>query len=277
MSEARYEHRQCRQRAFVLYQGRPLGALSRNSVRQYIFPLYTPAGVGVLAECPPDHMHQQGLMVGQDLINGHNFWAMLHAGKPLNTQAAESTRPPASTIDEKGLTFELDLCWRTADAQSILQESRRVHFQSQGGFNIVDVTSKWTASYGDLYLGKTKEGGMGMRLTPALETEWGGQIRSSTGKLGADNIHETHAEWTEVFGKVGPSPVGVVMMQHPSQEQIPWFTRDYGLHLLGPMRHQARRVKAGESVTWRVGYATYDGISDGTQAAKAWDIYRQRD
>jgi hypothetical protein len=158
----------------------------------------------------------------------------------------------------------------------ILQEERQSRFEAHENFHLVDVTTTWKADFGDLYFGQTKEGGLGMRVHPELETFWGGTIRSSTGKIGEKEIYDTLAEWIEVSGTVAGRDVGVVMMPHPSQPQIPWFVRNYGLHMHSPRRHAPLRVPAGESTSQRVGFAAYDGKSDGSQAGHIWQHYQMR-
>lgn len=258
-------------RHWASFDKRLIGAIAVSAYKTYAYPFYTPAGVGVLQECPPDHTHHQGIMVGQDFVNGHNCWAINHANHPKNFQKQEEM---SHTIDEAGVTVVQKLRWATADGQAVLGEERRTCFEARDGFNLIDVTTTWKAIYGDLYFGQTKEGGLGMRVHPQLETFWGGKIRASTGQVGADKIYDSLAEWIEVSGAIEGREVGVVMMPHPTQKQIPWFVRDYGIHLHSPLRHAPMRLAAGGQFVLRVGFAAYDGKSDGSQAAAAWKKYR---
>ncbi len=260
-------------RSWAKYEQRYLGAVSVSKIRAYTFPLFTPAGANVLQDNPPDHLHHQGIEVGQDYLNGHNFWAMGSVQFPLNFQHQESVQHAA---DPTGITVVQQMRWTTNQGQAVMQEERRTRFEAWDGLNFVEITSIWKADYGDLYLAKTKEGGLAMRVHPQLETFWGGQIRSSTGKIGEKEIFDTQADWIEVAGIAEGRAVGVVMMPHPSQPQLPWFVRDYGLHNYSPYRHAPARIPAGNSVSLRVGFATYDGRSDGSQAARAWKIYSVR-
>lgn len=65
------------------------------------------------------------------------------------------------------------------------------------------------------------------------------------------------------------------MMPHPAQEQIPWFARDYGVHVYGPCRHAPRRIEAGQRWSLCAGFAAFDGPADGTQAAHVWERYNE--
>lgn len=260
-------------RHWASYDQRLLGAVACSRLKTYAYPFFTPNGVNVLQECPPDHSHHQGIMVGQDFVNGHNFWAINHASYPKNYQTLEGME---SSSDESGVTVVQSNRWHTLDGQAVLQEQRRTRFEAWEGLNFVDVLTTWKAAYGDVYFGRTKEGGLGMRLDPQLETFWGGTILSSEGKKGEGEVFDSLADWIEVSGIVSGRDVGIVMMPHPSQNQIPWFARDYGIHLFGPLRHAPMSLAAGREFSLRVGFATYDGKSDGSQGARAWRQYQSR-
>jgi hypothetical protein len=260
-------------RHYAMNGERPLGALNHTYIRAYVFPFYSPAGVIMLQECPPDHMHHQGIGVGQDYVNGHNFWAQLALKHPLNQQAGQLIKIES---DDNGITYTLNLHWVTVDGQHIINELRVVRFEAWEGCNFLEVQTSFTAAYGDVFFGQTKEGGLTMRVAQQLETAWGGTIRSSEGFTGGEKVFDTIADWVEISGRVGPNDVGIVFMPHPSMEKVPWFTRDYGLHNYGPFRHKAWKLPFRESFQWRAGFAAYDGESDGSQVADAWEKYSNR-
>lgn len=261
-------------RLWALHRGRPLGAINKNQVRTYTYPVYTPAGINLLQEAPPDHLHHQGIMVGQDHLNGHNFWAMLHAGHPMNQQLPKAEERFA---DETGAELVQDIIWITVHGQSVMRETRRTRFEAWEEGTWVEVRSLWQATFGDLYIAATKEGGLGMRLNPALETAWGGVIRSSTGKIGGAEVFDSEADWVEISGHIGGTAAGMAMMPHPTQEKLPWFSRDYGIHLYSAFRNRDLRLSAGETYSMRIGFLAYDGEADEGRAAAAWDRYRRMD
>ena len=258
-------------RYWAMSDQHPIGAVAVTSLRSYTYPFFTPAGINVLQECPPDHPHHQGIMIGQDLVNGHNFWGINNAKYPKNYHLVESTTP---RVSEHGIVVTQKLIWKTADGHSLLVETRQTRFLSAAAFNLVEVMTTWTAAYGPLHFAKTKEGGLGLRVAPQLETFWGGSIRSSQNAMGEKAVFDSIADWVEISGSVGNQKAGVVIMPHPSQKQIPWFSRDYGIHLFSPLRHETKTLSAGDSFTMRVAFAAFDGVCDGSQAAKAWQEYR---
>ena len=259
-------------RRWVLHNGRPLGALSTSWFRGYVFPLLTPAGVNVLDECPPDHPHHQGIMVGQDLVNGLNFWAAGFRGFPQNCQLEF-----ACTVDcsASGVVFDAQFLWRTSSYQTVLREQRVIRFAVMEDITMVDVTTTWFADYGDLYFGTTKEGGLGMRVSWPLLPAMGGVIRASNGGTGEAEVFDHKADWLEVRGQAGGREASAIMMPHPSQPSIPWFSRNYGLHLYSPRRHEPLRLPAGASTTMRVGFAAADVEPGQSKAPRAWELYKE--
>ncbi len=257
-------------RIWILAAGNPLGAIAVTGIRSYIFPFFTPKGKNVLQECPPDHPNHQGICVGQDLVNGHNFWAMGIAGYPLNVQKVQSS---SHEIVDKGVCLNQAIQWITVDGQAILQEERVSRFEVWEDMHVVEVRSSWFATYGDLNIGQAKGGGVWMRVHYQLETFWGGRLRNSRGSEGEAGVFDKKADWIEVSGRIEGHDVGIAMMPHPGQEQKPWFTRDYGLQLFGPCRHAPRRINAGEQWELCVAFAAFDGPSDGSQSARAWELY----
>jgi len=260
-------------RKWILYRNKAVGAIVVTSIRTYTYPFFTPDGIIVIQECPPDHLHHQGIMLGQTFVNGHNFWAMNQAGYPLNRQIVECTE---EHIDEKGVTIIQGIQWVTSNGQYVLNEERVTRFEVWDSYNFVGVKSTWKALYGDVYIAKTKEGGLGIRVQHQLERFWGGRVRSAEGAVGEENVFDSFSDWLEIQGKVQGKQVGIVMMPHPSQPKIPWFTRDYGLHLYAPYRHASVHLRAGDNVSLQVGFAAFDGQSDGSRAEKAWKLYCSR-
>lgn len=267
-----YSIREYNRRLWVQYQGRLVGAVSYTGLRTYAHPFYTPNGSSVLQESPADHPHHHGLMVGQDLVNGHNFWTIQGRGTP-NLQHVEATR---QTLTDEDAEIDQDLVWMTADGQQVIRESRRTSISVHTGFNFIDIRSTLSAAFGPVHFGQTKEGGIGLRVHEQLESCWGGSIRSSGGKTGEKGVFDTLADWIEVYGTVGGQPVGVALIVPPDQPRAPWFVRDYGLHLYGPRRHSPLALAAGASVTLRVGCAAYDGPPERSQAAAAAAWYNRQ-
>jgi len=53
----------------VLWQGRHITSLSQGEYRAYLYPVYTPEGVPVTTEIPPDHPHHNSVWFAADHVN----------------------------------------------------------------------------------------------------------------------------------------------------------------------------------------------------------------
>ena len=79
-------------RLWVSQDQRLIAGYNANELRSYVFPLYTPDGMLVIQEAPPDHPHHQGIWAGLE-IDGHDVWNAGSFKVPRNRQ--ELTGPLA--------------------------------------------------------------------------------------------------------------------------------------------------------------------------------------
>jgi hypothetical protein len=113
---------------------------------------------------------------------------------------------------------------------------------------------------GPTELGKTEESGIGVRVPPHWETEWGGQIRNADGQIGERDTFDTMSAWVNVQGgALGQEKACLILRPRPPSELCPWFTRDYGPQLYNPLRHHNLELNDGESFSWDLDVAAYDG------------------
>lgn len=237
---------------------RLLGGYNTNELRSYVFPLYTPQGVLVLQEAPPDHPHHQGVMVGLE-VDGHDLW---NAGsRKLPRHRQEALTPLAelqAVITATGVQLQHGVRWVTVDGVELLLEQRTITFQAHDQYTAVHWQSTFSHPSKATYLGQTKESGIGVRVPPHWETPFGGVIRNANGALGEKECFDQLSPWLTIEGNAGgAASAGLVIM--PMTEPCPWFTRDYGLHLYNPARHHPILLTPGEQVTWSIQVLAYDG------------------
>lgn len=245
-------------RLWVKYQGRLLGGYNTNELRSYVFPLYTPLGVLVLQEAPPDHPHHQGIMVGLE-VDGHDLWNAGSRNLPRHRQVAMTPLAEMQTeVSAAGVQINHGVRWETVDGAELLLEQRTVTFRAQEQCTCVHWQSTFSHLSKATHLGQTKESGIGVRVPPHWETPFGGRIRNANGALGERGCFDQLSPWLNVAGTAGGEAVaGVVLI--PETEPCPWFTRDYGLHLYNPARHHALPLAPSEQVTWAMNVLAYDG------------------
>lgn len=245
-------------RLWIKHQGRLLGGYNTNELRSYVFPLYTPQGVLVLQEAPPDHPHHQGVLVGLE-VDGYDLWNAGSRHLPRHRQEILTPLAEiAAELSEAGVQISHGVRWMTVDGQELLLEQRRVTFSAHEQFTRIHWRSTFSQPSKMTHLGQTKESGIGVRVPPHWETPFGGQIRNANGALGEQGCFDQMSPWLNVEGSAGENAVaGVVIV--PETEPCPWFTRDYGLHLYNPARHHPIDLAAGEAVTWAIQVLAYDG------------------
>ena len=246
-------------RWWITLNGRLLAGYNANHLRPYVFPFYSPHGALVLQESPPDHPHHQGICLGLE-VDGHDIWNAGSGGKTGHCQemkpALKEVKPE---VDPEGVSLTHSVAWKTEGGDLLLSEERQIRFSSNGSLNLVSWHSTFTA-VGTTALGQTKESGIGVRVPPHWETKWGGEIRNADGQTGEENTFDKMSPWVNVQGAVlGPEKAGVILRPLPQSEACPWFTRDYGPQLYNPLRHHPLELSDGESFSWDLDVAAYDG------------------
>jgi hypothetical protein len=237
-----------------------IGGYAANALRSYVFPLYTPAGVLVLQEAPPDHPHHQGIHAGLS-IDGYDVW---NAGSAARERHAQRLSVPLGEIkpeiNEDGVGIAHPVQWTTVDGQTLLHEERQVHFSSVDEFTRVRWRSTFRAPDRSIHIDQTKEAGIAVRVPPHWETLFGGQIRNAQGDVGEAACFDRSSPWLNIQGAAGNGHVaGIVFAPTAESEPCPWFTRDYGEHVYNPSRHHPIPLDAGASFTWAVDVLAYDG------------------
>lgn len=253
-----YETRFYNNRWWVLADGKLISGYSANELRSYVFPLYTPAGVLVIQEAPPDHPHHQGIWAGLE-IDGHDLWNAGSFGRACHRQT--NHRPLTEltpTTDENGVIFAHEVVWETVGGTRLLQEKRTVRFSADGECTRVDWRSDFSAADRPVTLGQTKEAGLALRVPPHWETSFGGVIRNAAGAVGESACFDSDSPWLNVQGSAGNGQyAGVVLL--PRSQPCPWFTRDYGCHVYNPLRQQPVHLQPGESFSLALTVLAYDG------------------
>ena len=257
-------------RWWITCGGRLIGGYSANRLRPYVFPFYTPGGMLVLQEAPPDHPHHQGICAGLE-IDGRDMWNAGSGDKPPHRQEMDPTAAELQPVkDAAGVRFEHQVRWTTVGGEVLLLERRSVAFSSRSELNLVTWHSTFDAAGEAATLGQTKEAGIGVRVPPHWETRLGGEIRNAEGGRGEPGCFDRRSPWLSVEGgAAGAGRAGIVLRPLSSSEACPWFTRDYGLHLYNPLRHHPVRLAAVDSLSWAMEIAAYDGART-TEDLNGW-------
>ena len=97
----------------LMWGDKPVFGLTPGAFRNYLYPVFTPAGFAVTSESPADHPHHHSIWVGADHVNVHvpalhgtevysyNFYVNdvfqgRAPGRIVQTGPSASTPPPAA-------------------------------------------------------------------------------------------------------------------------------------------------------------------------------------
>jgi len=260
--------------------GRCLGGLAVTHYRPRVFPLYSPSGVTVLQESPPDHPFHNGIFVGQSpVIAGTrecNFWATppaRMAADPLQDKVGRMSVEQPLAVDPHGdgLRFTVTAVWRDEHEEPVLDEIRTVDFRVFDGATVCDVTSRKTATYGAVSFPATKHGSIGIRVEPRLLPDLGAEVIGDGDRRGrADVVHEQESAYVAYENDLtGHGRFGVLMAPLVSSAPGVWFIRDYGMAMYDGTLRAETALAAGDSWTVGLRVAAYDGaLAD--QRAREW-------
>lgn len=215
--------------------------VSADVNKPYLHPLRSASGKVITRYFPMelvegesrDHPHHRGLWFTHGDVNGYDFWAN-------ETRDAKRGRVVLKKVvdlksGKQGLvatTFD----WLDPNGKTLLTESRKMVFSGDDKNRIIDFDIVLTAVE-KVKFGDTKEGTFAVRLTPSLE-EPSKKNPKGTGKMITAEGLETEAKvwgkrspWVDYSGEVGGEPLGITIMDHPTNPRYPtyWHSRGYGL------------------------------------------------
>ncbi len=244
----------------------------------YIHPVYTPSGLWVTDDYPPNHLHHHGIWAAwtKTVFEGRrpDFWNVgdstgrvapvaldtvwsgpVHAGFRSRQQYIDVSASPAKVA--------LDETWEV-----------RVYPPGEGGryyvFDLVQVQQASTQS--PLELPTYHYGGVGFRGNRAWDGAANAVFLTSEGKTRADG-HATTARWCHIGGRVGGGPLGasdaalagITIMNHPGNFRAPQPMR---IHPTEPFFNYAPSqggpwsIRPGERYVARYRFVVYDGEPD---------------
>lgn len=273
--------------------------------RVYLHPLRSASGKVVTRSLPAgqlpgestDHPHHAGLFYGHGDVNGYNFWAIRNEAVPPSKASATMGRIVvkdlgAVTSGDKTGSIAVVLSWLKPDGKPLLTERRTMTFHAHPELRIIDMDLDLEALE-QVVFRDTKEGTFAMRMATVLdeprpnpkpgEPVRTGTLRNAQGGQGEANVWGKRSEWVDYSGRIDGAPVGVVMMDHPSNPRHPtyWHSRGYGLHAINPFgehdflndktKDGSLTIAPGQHVRFRYRVVIHDGALPDRIAA----LYRE--
>ena len=228
----------------VLLDGEPFTTFhfEREWDKPFLYPLRTASGTTVSRGYPleprpgeeTDHDWHRGIWYGHGNINGHDFWREL--GRDRTGMIVPLSEPVFEQGEESG-SIEAELGLRSADGELQGTLVQRYSFSRAGTAVRIDAELEFRADQGqEIRFGDTEDGGFGMRLADEFRQERGAVLSNADGLMGTENIWGREARWVDYSAGVGGKPVGVAILDHPSNLRHPsrWHARGYSLCSANP-------------------------------------------
>lgn len=200
-----------------------------------------------------EHPHQRSIIIAIGDVNGIDCWnEQENCGYVRNEEISDVVSTAAYAA------FTAKNCWTNHDgAPALTERTRFVVYNQSDTCRMIDVIVTFTADYGDVAFGPTKEAGpLGIRLRDELREDIGnGTLSNSRGGVGEKECWGKEAEWCDYHGNVGGiGEMGVTVYDHPSNERYPtaWHIRSYGLFAANNFHFKGGYTLAsGDSITYK--------------------------
>ena len=277
-----------------------------ETAKPYLYPLRTAdgkivtRGYPMLPDVPGethDHPHHRGLWFTHGDVNGYDFWgnedSQKGAGKGKRKVVLSSSSRPKLTSGKKSGAIEASFDWTIPTGGVLLREDRRMTFYSDPTLRIVDFDITLVPQQ-EVCFGDTKEGTFAIRLAAPLEEQQPkdiaepkrtGKIVNAQNKIGEKNVWGKRSDWVDDSGVLDGAPVGVAILDHPSNPRHPtyWHVRAYGLfaaNIFGvhdfendASRDGSLTLRPGQPLRFRYRVIIHPGDAAAARIREQWDRY----
>jgi hypothetical protein len=217
--------------------------LKKSGHQPAVWPIIGPTGKPLTRSYPAgpllpgemdDHPHHHSLWFTHGDVNRVDFWrSKLETHKDNEIVHREFVETASDGKIAKVVTRN---DW-ISDGKKICEDERTLEFGADDSGRWIDFTVRLIASEGDLTLGETKEGTLGIRVNAPLtvDEKQGARITNSRGQMDGAAWGQ-FAEWVDDYGLVDGEMVGIAIFSHPENFRHPtrWHARTYGLISANP-------------------------------------------
>jgi hypothetical protein len=218
-----------------------------NYPRPFFYPLAGPSGAALSRmghPGAPNHDHHRSIWFAHEKVLGINFWGD-------NTPARVKQKEWLAYQDhDDQAVMAVSLGWYDGhDPQELLTQQLIVELRPYGnGETLVELQSTFTPTAESLELGQTNFGFLAVRVAKSISKFFGGgELRSSEGATGENEIFGKAARWMDYSGPVRVPPTagsrfgaqhgagetaveGITYFDHASNPGYPahWHVREDG-------------------------------------------------
>jgi hypothetical protein len=252
--------------------------------KPYVKELFTPSGLNVLLDSPPDHVHHHALMFACE-VNGVDFWGEVAGQVPLGKQVPERFDDVAVIGPEghRWARFGEDVRWVSQRGnEPLLLEHRTITAGRVGDPAATFLTWECTLAVPrgkeSVVLSGAHYHGLGMRFIRSMDAD--GEFRNPDNDPGVIFRGEerlSRSRWCAYTAKADGKLVTAAMFDHPNNPRHPatWFTMAKPFaYLSATMRlhEQSLKVLSGKPLVLRYGVALWEGR---VETAQIDELYKQ--
>ena len=215
-----------------------------------------------------EHPHHRSVFVGIGSVNGVDCWNEDPDGGHVINKAIKNIVTGAAFG-----SFDADTVWQDTNGKPLIDETTSYTVYSQhDSCRYLDLKFVFTATYGDVTFGITKEAGpLGVRMNEQLRADNGtGRIENAYGGVGESECWSKATNWVDYSGYIKDENdrkvnMGVTIFDNEDNERYPtaWHVRNYGLfaannlYFKGPIS-----LKKGEKIEYNFRIAFHESKFD---------------
>ena len=238
--------------------------------KPYIESLRTPAGVNVLLDAPPDHLHHHGLMYAVN-VDGVEFWGEPSGAGRQAPRYLQLLSPAAvGGLYRTGLIQTLQ--WIGPEGKGIMLQEKRIieaWRSTDLDASLISWQSVLHAPPGKPSVELTGRNyfGLGMRFVRSMDNN--GQFFNANGGLDVAGTNDVSSRWCAYAAQADGQPVTVAIFDLPSNPRpARWFTMDKPFAYLSAtpdLHHKNLTLDKKNPLRFRFGVALWDGLADAKQ------------
>lgn len=209
-----------------------------------------------------EHPHQRSIFVGVGDVNGVDLW-----NEPENSGFIKKGSPQNIVCGSAFASFEAANVWCNKDGKPLVDETRKTVFYNQDELcRYIDLEVTFSANYGDVIFGNTKEAGpLGVRVNEKIDVDHGGYMKNSYGATGESECWSKSAQWCLYGGKLNGEDCAIAVFDNEDNERYPtcWHIRNYGLFAANNLFFRGGlTIKEGNKLTYKFRLCFFNGKPD---------------
>ncbi len=263
-------------RASIRLHGRELTRyhFDSRSHRPFFYPLIGPSGRSHTRmghpHDPAGHSHHNSFWVSHHIVDGVSFWNDRGDGRIVH----ERVDRYEDGVDEAHI--QVSNLWRNEKTgRVLLRETRRSTvrlMENDAWLLLLDL--RFEAVEGDVTLGKTPFGMVGVRMAKTIGVhDGGGRILNSGGMINEKGVFWKPARWVDYSGPItNDLRGGITLMDHPANPNHPsvFHVRDDGWMGASLTYDADRVIKKGEPLRLRYGLYVHGDVPGRETLQKLW-------